>query len=69
MMNRYMSGTDLVQELRLHSGTVFRDLNNLGRAMLIDRELMDGKNVYRTNYARLRKLTQRVLQIIGPEEQ
>lgn len=69
MMKQPMSGADIVQELGLHSGTVFRDLNNLGRAMLVDREVFEGKSVYRTNYSRLRKLTERVLQVIGPEEQ
>ena len=68
MMKSSKSGHELAQELGLNSGTVFRDLSNLATARLINRDFRNGKNVYCTNFEMLRRLTTRILQVVGPDE-
>lgn len=58
---------ELIQELDLNSGTVFRGLNNMADVQLLNRELLDGKISYRTNPDMLRKLARRLLQVAGVE--
>ncbi len=64
MTDSAKTGQDLVRELGLHSGAVFRDLNNMIGAGLINREVIDGRNKYRTNTAAIRRLSQRMLQVL-----
>lgn len=65
MTDSAKTGQDLVRELGLHPGAVFRDLNNMVGAGLITREVIDGKNKYWTNAAAIRRLSQRMLQLLG----
>lgn len=58
----------MVRELGLHSGAVFRDLNNMARVGLINREVQEGRNIYRTNNAAVLRLSQRLVQVIGTED-
>lgn len=62
------SGQDLMNELDLPSGPVFRDLNNMARVGLINREVGEGKNIYRTNPAAIRRFAQRIVQVLASEE-
>lgn len=62
------SGQDLMNELDLPSGPVFRDLNNMARVGLINREVAEGKNIYRTNPAAIRRFAQRIVQVLSSEE-
>ena len=68
MMHAPKGGQDLVRELGLHSGAVFRDLNNMARVGLINREVQEGRNIYRTNNAAVLRLSQRLVQVIGTED-
>lgn len=65
MMNTPKGGQDLVRELGLHSGAVFRDLNNMARVGLINREVREGRVIYRTNPAAILHLSQRLVQVVG----
>ena len=64
MMTEYQSRLDLVQRLGLHSGSVFRDLNSMYNARLLMREVIDGKNCYRTNLPVVRDLFRHVLDVL-----
>lgn len=56
---------ELIEELDLNSGTVFRSLNNMVEIQLLNREFCDGKTIYRTNPEVLRNLSARLLQVSG----
>lgn len=62
-----MSGPGPMQQLGLHSGSVFRDLNSMSNARLLIREIDEGKNTYRTNFPVIQKLATRMLQAIDPD--
>ena len=63
------SGQDLMNELDLPSGPVFRDLNNMARVGLINREVAEGKNIYSTNPVAIRRFAQRIVQVLCSEEE
>lgn len=66
MMFEPMNGPALMQKLKLHSGSVFRDLNNMYHAGLLIITAQDGKHAYRTNFSAIHKLTRRMLHAINP---
>ena len=61
MMDRPMSGQELVQKLNLNSGSVFRDLNSLLNARLLLLEAKEGRNYYRTNMDAIRQITEHLV--------
>ncbi len=65
MMATPMTAQELAHKLNLHPGSVFRDLNSMSNSNLLLKEILGGKNTYRTNYPLLEKLFQKVLQMFG----
>lgn len=65
MMDSPMTAQELAHKLDLHPGSVFRDLNSMSNSNLLLREVLGGKNTYRTNYSLLEKLFQKILQMFG----
>lgn len=63
MMATPMTAQELAHKLDLHPGSVFRDLNSMSNSNLLIREVLSGKNTYRTNYSLLQKLFQKILQM------
>lgn len=55
---------DLAQELSLNPGTVFRNVNSMYSAGLVNLELMGGRNYYRANTDRLEAVTAHLVQYL-----
>lgn len=68
MMEKPMSGQELAQKLRLHGGSVFRELNSMYNARLLTREMDNGKNVYRTDIAGIGLLSQHMVSTIAMDK-
>ncbi len=58
-----MTAQELAHKLDLHPGSVFRDLNSMSNSNLLLKEVLGGKNTYRTNYSLLQKLFQKIQQM------
>lgn len=67
MMAAPMTAQELSRKLELHSGSVFRDLNSMSNSNLLIKEVIGGKQTYRTNYTMLQKLFQKILQSLDKE--
>lgn len=61
MADRSMSPQELASTLKLHAGSVYRDLDGLLNARLVTMEMGNGPTRYRTNPATIQKLTARLL--------
>lgn len=67
MLHKPMTGLELSQQLGLHSGSVFRDINSMNQVDFLIKEDVAGKKAYRTNAPMLRQLLVRVAQIFETE--
>lgn len=63
MMGEPMTAQELAHRLNLHPSSVFRDLNSMSNSNLLLREVLGGKNTYRTNFPLMQKLFQKILQM------
>ncbi len=61
MADHAMSPPELMAALKLHAGSVYRDLDGLLNARLITMEVCNGPPRYRTNPVTIRKLTSQLM--------
>lgn len=63
MMDKPMSSRELAQMLDLHLGVVCRDVGNLFTAKLLNTEMVNGRNRYRTNMETLNILAKHLIEL------
>lgn len=64
MMDTPMTAMEVSRKLDLHPSSVFRDIGAMGNSHLLIQEIKGGKSTYRTNFALLEKLFQKILRML-----
>ncbi len=64
MMDNPMAAMEVARKLDLHPSSVFRDISSMGNSHLLIQEIKGGKSTYRTNYALLQKLFDKILSML-----